>query len=311
MRWAALAGLVPLVLVAPALDRAAATLAVSASPVLRGAEALQEKRYDQRVLDDLEAVKNLFPEDADLRFLLGCLYQQLGQNDRAVAEYTVAAQVSTVEVRALDQPGGHPLRGRRLRRGPGGLPGGPPPRPAGREGPLQPLPRLRRDLPDRGGAGEARRGARARQRPRHAVPRQPDAREGRLPRLHARGGAGEGPCPAERLPQPPRPRALPRRERRPHLDRAVRRGHSPGGGRRLRPRLLPEEEAWLRPRLRQVRADVLPPLQAARREPAPLLAVHPRLPEEGRRLHRDEAPESRGGPAPAGDSRGACEGRST
>jgi tetratricopeptide (TPR) repeat protein len=101
VRWAALAGLIPLVLVAPALDRAAATLAVSASPVLRGAEALQEKRYDQRVLDDLEAVKNLFPEDADLRFLLGCLYQQLGQNDRAVAEYSVAAQVSTVEVRAL------------------------------------------------------------------------------------------------------------------------------------------------------------------------------------------------------------------
>ncbi len=101
VRWAALAGLVPLVLVAPALDRAAATLAVSASPVLRGAEALQEKRYDQRVLDDLEAVKNLFPEDPDLRFLLGCLYQQLGQNDRAVAEYTVAIQVSTAEVRAL------------------------------------------------------------------------------------------------------------------------------------------------------------------------------------------------------------------
>ena len=101
VRVAALAGLVPLVLVAPALDRAAATLAVSASPVLRGAEALQEKRYDQRVLDDLVAVRNLFSEDADLRFLLGCLYQQLGQNDRAVAEYTVAAQVSTVEVRAL------------------------------------------------------------------------------------------------------------------------------------------------------------------------------------------------------------------
>lgn len=101
VRWAALAGLFPLVLVAPALDRAGATLAVSASPVLRGAEALQEKRYDQRVLDDLEAVKNLFPEDADLRFLLGCLYQQLGQNDRAVAEYTVASQVSTTEVRAL------------------------------------------------------------------------------------------------------------------------------------------------------------------------------------------------------------------
>jgi tetratricopeptide (TPR) repeat protein len=88
-------------LVAPALDRAAAALAVSASPVLRGAEALQEKRYDQRVLDDLEAVKSLFPEDPDVRFLLGCLYQQLGQNDRAVAEYTVASQVSPTEIRAL------------------------------------------------------------------------------------------------------------------------------------------------------------------------------------------------------------------
>jgi tetratricopeptide (TPR) repeat protein len=101
VRWAALAGLVPWLIVAPALDRAAASLALSASPVLRGAEALQEKRYDQRVLDDLEAVKTLFPDDADVRFLLGCLYQQLGQNDRAVAEYTVAAQVSPVEVRAL------------------------------------------------------------------------------------------------------------------------------------------------------------------------------------------------------------------
>jgi tetratricopeptide (TPR) repeat protein len=101
VRWAAVAGLLPLVLVAPALDRAAAELTVSASPVVRGAEAFLEKRYDQRVLDDLEAVKNLFPEDADVRFLLGCLYQQLGQNDRAVAEYTVAAQVSTVETRAL------------------------------------------------------------------------------------------------------------------------------------------------------------------------------------------------------------------
>ena len=136
------------------------------------------------------------------------------------------------------QPGGHPFRGRRLRRGPGGLPGGAPPRPARREGPLQPLPRLRRDLPDRGGAGEAHRGARARQRPRHAVPRQPDAREGRLPRVHARRGAGEGRCPAERLPKPPRPRALPRRERHPHLGRTVRRGHSPRRGRGLRPRLL-------------------------------------------------------------------------
>jgi tetratricopeptide (TPR) repeat protein len=101
VRLAALVGLLPLLLVAPALDRAAAALGVSASPVLRGAEALQEKRYDQRVLDDLEGVKSLFPEDADIRFLLGSLYQQLGQNDRALAEYTVATQVSTVEVRAL------------------------------------------------------------------------------------------------------------------------------------------------------------------------------------------------------------------
>jgi len=100
-RWSALAGLLPLVLLGPALDGAAGVLALSASPVLRGAEALQEKRYDQRVLDDLESVKNLYPEDADIRFLLGCLYQQLGQNDRAVAEYTAAAQVSPAEVRAL------------------------------------------------------------------------------------------------------------------------------------------------------------------------------------------------------------------
>lgn len=101
VRLAALAGLLPIVLVGPALDRAAGVLAVSASPVLRGAEALEEKRYDQRVLDDLEAVKNLYPEDPDVHFLLGCLYQQLGQNDRAVAEYTTSSQVSAPEVRAL------------------------------------------------------------------------------------------------------------------------------------------------------------------------------------------------------------------
>ena len=182
MRWAALAGLLPLVLVAPALDRAAAKLAVSASPVLRGAEALQEKRYDQRVLDDLEAVKNLFPggrrPPVPPRVPVPAARAERPRRRRV---HRRRAGLDGGGARAR-QPGGHPFRGRRLRRGPGGLPGGAPPRPARREGPLQPLPRLRRDLPDRRGAGEAHRGARARQRPRHAVPRQPDAREGRLPR---------------------------------------------------------------------------------------------------------------------------------
>ncbi len=93
--------LLPLLLILPVTDRVSYELAVSASPVVRGAEALAEKRYDQRLLDDLEGLQGVIPDDADVRFLLGCLYQSLGQNDRAVAEYTVAAQSSPSEVRAL------------------------------------------------------------------------------------------------------------------------------------------------------------------------------------------------------------------
>ena len=63
--------------------------------------ALEESRYDQRVLDDLEAVRNLVTEDPDIHFLLGRLYQSLGQNDRAVAEYTRGAQASPAEDRCL------------------------------------------------------------------------------------------------------------------------------------------------------------------------------------------------------------------
>ena len=85
----------------PVLDRIAANLALVSSPIVRGAEALEESRYDQRVLDNLEAAKNVLPDDPDIRFLLGRLYQALGQNDRAVAEYTAAAQFSPREARSL------------------------------------------------------------------------------------------------------------------------------------------------------------------------------------------------------------------
>ena len=100
-RLAAAAGVLALVPVLPVLDRVGFELAGTASPIFRGSEALAESRYDQRVLDDLEAVKNVLPEDADVRFLLGRLYQALGQNDRAVAEYTMGAQVAPSDTRCL------------------------------------------------------------------------------------------------------------------------------------------------------------------------------------------------------------------
>jgi tetratricopeptide (TPR) repeat protein len=85
----------------PVVDRVGEWLGITASPILRGAEALEESRYDQRVLDDLEAVKNVVPNDPDISFQLGCLYQALGQNDRAVAEFTRSAASSPGETRAL------------------------------------------------------------------------------------------------------------------------------------------------------------------------------------------------------------------
>ncbi|MCC6128303.1 MAG: tetratricopeptide repeat protein [Acidobacteria bacterium] len=90
----------------PVMDRTSYELSIMTSPVLRGAQALAEARYDQRVLDDLEATKNVLPDDVDIRFLLGRLYQSLGQNDRAVAEYSIGIQTSKAEVRCLVNRGG-------------------------------------------------------------------------------------------------------------------------------------------------------------------------------------------------------------
>ena len=90
-----------LVALFPTLDRFAYEFAISSSPILRGAEALQEARYDQRVLDNLEAAKNIAPDDVDIRFLLGRLYQALGQNDRAIFEYTAGAQLGQRDIRCL------------------------------------------------------------------------------------------------------------------------------------------------------------------------------------------------------------------
>jgi tetratricopeptide (TPR) repeat protein len=100
-RIAAAVGLAALLPVLPMVDAVSYRYATDASPILRGAEALAESRYDQRVLDNLEAVKNVLPEDVDVRFLLGCLYQALGQNDRAVTEYTTGANASPSESRCL------------------------------------------------------------------------------------------------------------------------------------------------------------------------------------------------------------------
>ncbi len=100
-RIAASAAVLALVLFFPALDRFAYEFAISSSPILRGAEALHESRYDQRVLDNLEAAKNVAPDDVDIRFLLGRLYQSLGQNDRAILEYTAGAQLAQRDIRCL------------------------------------------------------------------------------------------------------------------------------------------------------------------------------------------------------------------
>ena len=85
----------------PVLDRTSYDLAVASSPLVRSAEALEESRYDQRVVDSLEQARSLLPDDVDIRFLLGRVCQALGQNERAVAEYTAAAQLSPREARAL------------------------------------------------------------------------------------------------------------------------------------------------------------------------------------------------------------------
>ncbi|MGZ6987933.1 MAG: hypothetical protein ACXVH0_03130, partial [Thermoanaerobaculia bacterium] len=61
-------------LLLPVLDRVAYELSIASSPILRAAEALDESRYDQRILDNLEAAKNILPDDVDIRFLLGRLY---------------------------------------------------------------------------------------------------------------------------------------------------------------------------------------------------------------------------------------------
>ncbi|KAA0252775.1 MAG: hypothetical protein EDX89_17110 [Acidobacteria bacterium] len=95
------AGVLALVPALPLLDRVGYEMAVGASPILRGAEALAERRYDQRVLDDLEAVKNVLTDDVDVHFLLGRLYQSLGQNDRAVSEYTAGSRLSEADSRCL------------------------------------------------------------------------------------------------------------------------------------------------------------------------------------------------------------------
>jgi tetratricopeptide (TPR) repeat protein len=88
-------------LLLPVLDRVAYELSIASSPILRAAEALDESRYDQRILDNLEAAKNILPDDVDIRFLLGRLYQALGQNDRAIAEYTSGSRMASRDIRCL------------------------------------------------------------------------------------------------------------------------------------------------------------------------------------------------------------------
>jgi len=88
-------------LLLPVLDRVAYDMAITSSPILRAAEALQESRYDQRVLDNLEAAKNILPGDVDIRFVLGRLYQALGQNDRAISEYTEGMRLDPHDIRCL------------------------------------------------------------------------------------------------------------------------------------------------------------------------------------------------------------------
>jgi hypothetical protein len=198
-RIAAIVAWVLLVPVFPVMDALSYRLALSSSPILRGAEALEEARYDQRVLDDLEGVKALLTEDVEVHFLLGRLYQALGQNDRAVAEYTEGARLSPVESRC-PSTGQHPLRRRRLRfrsedfqealkRIPAAAtrattsPSCTPRRSARRRPPTRSEARALCD-------GSSR------------VHRECDAREGRLPGLWGRRGPGQDPR-LEETPEPP------------------------------------------------------------------------------------------------------------
>ncbi|MGE5717930.1 MAG: tetratricopeptide repeat protein, partial [Acidobacteriota bacterium] len=88
-------------LLLPVADRIAYDLSITSSPILRAAEALHESRYDQRVLDNLEAAKNIVSDDVDIRFVLGRLYQALGQNDRAISEYTEGSRIAPNDIRCL------------------------------------------------------------------------------------------------------------------------------------------------------------------------------------------------------------------
>ncbi len=83
------------------VDRVGFDLAVSSSPILRAAEALQESRLERRVVDDLEDVRSSYPDDVDIRFLLGRFYQALSLNELAIEEYTHGAGIAKGDSRCL------------------------------------------------------------------------------------------------------------------------------------------------------------------------------------------------------------------
>ena len=183
-------------------------------------------------------------------------------------------------------------------------------------GALQPRAPLRRDVPDGRGRPDARRrrgpSTRARSRASRTTPTLVKVVSLGFTPEEARG---EDRAHGARQPQPAPPRPLPATARR-RLGLA-RFGRLPLArlgvplfavcvGARFSLDRVAQAGARLRVRVPEVRPDLLPALQAAGRERAPVLAVRPRVSQEGRRRDRDEAPEARGRAGGARRSRSGC-----
>ena len=243
------------------------------------------------------------PTTSDIRFLLGRLYQALGQNDRAISEYTAGAQLAPRDSRCLVNRGNIRFVDGDLGFGPGGLPAGAQARSASRS---RPATTSRCCTPRRSAPSRRRRRSR-RRAPWTPAPSRASRTRPTLVKVVSIGYTPDGRPPQDRGDgaRGPQSRRLLGHFR--YWD-PPRRLPACRSSRRF---LVAVAAAWALdlfrtagPRLRvgvpEVRARVLPPLQALHRERAPVLAVHPRVPEEGRRRDRDEAPEARGRAAAQG-----------
>src|ERR1019366_10049384 len=125
------------------------------------------------------------------------------------------------------------------------------------------------------------------------LPGDPHAREGRLDRLYAGRGAGKDRADGRGQPLPASSRTLPELSAPGRTWRPARLGGSSCGRRGLFSRPFAQARARVRIRVPEVRPGLLPAVQAAGGKRPAVLVVRPRVPQEGRRLYRDEAPEAR------------------